>query len=48
MAPLSRMTYCAYLIHMQLMQVFHFSRKTIMHFDVYFMVRYEKIYDEVE
>lgn len=38
MAPLSRMTYCAYLIHMQLIQVFHFSRKTIMHFDVYFMV----------
>eukprot|EP00095_Tigriopus_kingsejongensis_P011127 maker-scaffold645_size120276-snap-gene-0.39 protein:Tk11127 transcript:maker-scaffold645_size120276-snap-gene-0.39-mRNA-1 annotation:"nuclear pore complex protein nup93" len=35
--PMSRMTFACYLIHLPMIYAFHKSRKSIMHFDNYFM-----------
>lgn len=42
MIPLSRLTYCGYLVHPILMEAYFFSRRTPMYFTDFSMVRYLK------
>jgi hypothetical protein len=37
-APLSRLTFCMYLIHLHIMFIFHFGRSDVMEFGQYLMV----------
>ena len=38
-APLARLSFAMYLLHQHMIVTFHYSRKDIMHFDIYIMVR---------
>ena len=38
LAPLSRLTFCTYLIHLHMMFIFHFGRGDVMEFGQYLMV----------
>ena len=42
-APLSRLTYTIYLIHMHIIFLFHYGAKSPMHFDKYYMVSFSII-----